>query len=115
MSPLAFVVVRLNEITPDGASTRISYGMKNLTHRNGPERPEALKLGERYKVSIKLNDIAHAFEAGNRIRVALSTTYWPMVWPSPEPVTLTVHTAGSLLDLPTRAPRPEDAKLAPFA
>jgi len=112
--PLAFVAVRLNEITPDGASTRITYGMKNLTHRKSDEQPEALKPGERYKVAVKLNDIAHAFAAGNRIRVALSTTYWPMVWPSPEPVTLTVFTAASRLELPTRLPRPEDKKLAPF-
>jgi putative CocE/NonD family hydrolase len=113
--PLAFVVVRLNEITPDGASTRITYGMKNLTHRRNDESPEALKPGERYEVNVKLNDIAHAFAAGNRIRVALSTTYWPMVWPSPEPVTLTVFTEGGGLEFPTRPPRPEDARLAPFA
>ena len=38
---------------------------------------------------------AHAFPAGHRIRVAISTSYWPMVWPSPEPATLTVHTGAS--------------------
>jgi uncharacterized protein len=113
--PWAFLAVRLNEVAPDGASTRITFGLLNLTHRESHETPEALQPGKRYRVAVQLNDIAHAFAAGNRIRVAISTTYWPLVWPSPEPVTLTLFTGASRLELPMRAPRPEDAKLRPFA
>src|SRR5262249_20652709 len=93
--PWAFLAVRLNEVAPDGASTRISFGLLNLTHRESHETPEALQPGERYRVAVQLNDIAHAFAAGNRIRVAISTTYWPLIWPSPEPVTLNVFTGAS--------------------
>ena len=32
---------------------------------------------------MQLNDIAHAFPAGHRMRIALSTSYWPIAWPSP--------------------------------
>jgi hypothetical protein len=64
---------------------------------------------------VQLNDIAHAFAAGNRIRIAISTAYWPLVWPSPEPVTLQLFTGPSRLELPVRAPRPEDAKLRPLS
>jgi putative CocE/NonD family hydrolase len=113
--PWAFVAVRLNEVAPDGASTRISYGLLNLTHRNGHERPLALVPGERITVTVQLNDVAHAFAPGNRIRVALSTSYWPLVWPSPEPVTLGVFAGASRLMLPSRAPRAEDKKLRPFS
>jgi len=63
---------------------------------------------------VQLNDIAYAFPAGHRVRLALSTSYWPTVWPSPEAVTLTVYTGASTLDLPERPPRAEDAALAPF-
>ncbi len=112
--PTAFVAVRLNEVAPDGASTRITYGLLNLAHRDSHEHPEALVPGKRYRVTVQLNDIAHGFAAGNRIRVAISTSYWPLVWPSPEPVTLTVFTGASSLELPVRAPRPEDARLPPF-
>jgi uncharacterized protein len=35
--------------------------------------------------------------------VSLSTSYWPMIWPSPEPVTLTVFNAASFMDIPVRA------------
>jgi uncharacterized protein len=43
---------------------------------------------------------------------AVSPTYWPWAWPSPEPVTMTVH--GGRLELPVREPRTEDAELRPF-
>jgi putative CocE/NonD family hydrolase len=113
--PLAFIAARLNEVMPDGTSARVTYGLMNLTHRDSHQFPKPVVPGERMRVSVQLNDCAHAFEKGNRIRVALSTSYWPLVWPSPEPVTLTVFTGASKLELPSRAPRPEDAKLRPFS
>jgi putative CocE/NonD family hydrolase len=113
--PTAFVAVRLNEVAPDGASTRVTYGLLNLTHRDSHENPQALEPGKRYQVSVQLNDIAHGFAAGNRVRVAVSTNCWPLSWPSPEPVTLTVFTGASRLELPVRAARPDDAKLRSFA
>lgn len=113
--PLALVAVRLNEVAADGTSSRVSYGLLNLTHRNGHEQPERLTPGEPVVVRVELNDIAHRFAAGHVIRVAVSTTYWPIAWPSPAPVTLVVDTAGSTLDLPIREPDPADAALPPFA
>jgi uncharacterized protein len=104
--------VRLCDLAPDGASTLVTRGLLNLTHRQGHERPRPLVPGEHYSVTVVLNAIAHAFPAGHRLRVALSPTYWPWAWPSPEPVTLTVHEGQ--LELPVRPPRPEDTTLAPF-
>ena len=46
--------------------------------------------GRRYSVRIQLNEAGAVFPAGHRIRVALSTSYWPMIWPSPEKATVTV-------------------------
>ncbi|WP_119462481.1 CocE/NonD family hydrolase [Rhodospirillaceae bacterium SYSU D60014] len=112
--PNAFVAVRLNDVAPDGASTRISYGLLNLTHRDSHEQPTQLEPGKRIRVTIKLNDIAHSFAPGHRIRVALSSSYWPIAWPSPEPVTLTLFAGASSLDLPTRSPREDDATLPSF-
>ena len=98
------------------ASTRITYGLLNLTHRDSHEHPDGRWCrASATRSRSSLNDIAHAFAAGNRIRVAVSTSYWPMVWPSPEPVTLTIFTGASRLELPVREPRAEDAKLRPFA
>ena len=112
--PVANVIVRLNDVAPDGASGRVSFGVLNLTHRNGHEHPEPLEPGRRYRVAIRLNDIAYSFERGHTLRVAVSSTYWPMIWPAPEPVELAVITGASQLELPVRPPRPEDEELPAF-
>ena len=70
-----------------------------------------MPVGKRVTVRVPLNDIAYSFKAGHRVRVAISTTYWPMVWPAPEPVTLRLTTGASVLELPVRARRPIDAKV----
>jgi putative CocE/NonD family hydrolase len=109
--PVAFVCVRLNDVAPDGASTRVTYGVFNLTHVESPEKPVALVPGRRYTVRVPLVDAGYSFRKGHRIRVAVSTTYWPLVWPSPEPVTLALHAGSSALELPLRPPRRQDAKV----
>ncbi len=112
--PTANVAVRLCDVAPDGSSLRVTYGVLNLTHRDGHAEPEPLVPGTRYTVDVRLNDIAHAFPAGHRIRVAVSTTYWPIVWPSASQCCLHISAGESRLTLPVRAPREEDSALKPF-
>jgi hypothetical protein len=112
--PVALIAVRLSDVAPDGAATRVTYGVLNLTHRDGHERPSPLEPGRRTRVRVALNDAAHSFARGRRLRIAISTSYWPIVWPAPENVRLTVHTGASRLVLPVRPRRAEDAALAPF-
>jgi len=111
----AFVCVRLNEIRPTGESLQISYGILNLTHRDSHEFPAALVPGKRYTVRVQLNDIAHTFAPGSRIRIAISTAFWPIVWPSPRPATLCLITGVSMLCLPAREPNAADAEARPLA
>ena len=107
--PAAFVAVRLSDVAPDGAATRITYGVLNLAHRDGHETAEALQAGTLYSIRVQLNESGYAVPSGHRLRLAVSTAYWPMVWPSPHRATLTLHTAGSRLEVPVRPPSPEDA------
>ncbi|TDQ50251.1 CocE/NonD family hydrolase [Actinorugispora endophytica] len=101
--PVAMVAVRLSDVAPDGAATRVTYGLLNLAHADGHERPEPLEPGRRHTVSVVLNGAAQAFPAGHRIRVSLSTSYWPLAWPPPEPVLLSVFFGGdTALRLPVR-------------
>jgi len=110
--PVANLAVRLCDVHPDAASLRVSYGILNLTHRNGDETPAPLVPGHRYRVRVQLNDAGAAFPAGHRVRVALSTAYWPLIWPSPEIATVTVF--GGSLELPVRVPVADDALLPPL-
>jgi predicted acyl esterase len=110
--PLANLVARLCDVHPSGESLRVSYGVLNLTHREGHERPTPLAAGERYRVRIQLNDAGSTIPSGHKLRLAISTAYWPMIWPSPE--TATVLIFAGMLDLPQRSPNVADARLAPF-
>jgi predicted acyl esterase len=110
--PMANLVVRLCDVHPSKESLRVSFGVLNLTRRNGHEKPELLAIGERYRVRIQLNDAGSVFPAGHRVRLVLSTAYWPMIWPCPEKATLLI--SGGALDLPVRPPSAADALLPPL-
>ena len=112
--PVAMIAARLSDVAPDDKATRVTYGLLNLTHRDGSESPRPLEPGERYRVHVTLNGIAQNFPAGHRLRLSLSTSYWPLAWAAPEPVRLTIHTGGSSLRLPVRPPRTGDEDLRPF-
>jgi putative CocE/NonD family hydrolase len=103
--PVAHLIARLCDARPDGTVLRVSFGVLNLAHRDSHESPSALEPGRRYRVRLKLNDCGARFPAGHRIRLALSTSYWPMVWPAPERATVTLF-GGSLM-LPVRPVRSE--------
>ncbi|MFD0021692.1 CocE/NonD family hydrolase [Streptomyces sp. NPDC058382] len=113
----AQLTVRLSDVAADGRATRVTYGVLNLAHRAGDEGPAPLEPGKRYRVRIPLNGVAQAFPAGHRIRLSLSTSYWPLVWPAPAPALVSVHESGSSVTLPVRpaesAPE-EAASCAPF-
>ncbi|EPC02011.1 peptidase S15 [Litchfieldella anticariensis FP35 = DSM 16096] len=111
--PVAMVALRLSDIAEDDKATRVSYGLLNLTHRDSDEHPEPLEPGKRYRVRVLLKHIAQQFPAGHAIRLALSTSYWPLAWPAPRPVKLTVCPGKSRLILPVRAPRPEEEAALP--
>ncbi|MGZ8630302.1 MAG: CocE/NonD family hydrolase [Actinomycetota bacterium] len=107
--PLAFVIARLCRVAPDESSTLISRGALNLAHRDGHEQPEPLESGRKYEVEIELDAVGQAVAAGDHLRLAISTTYWPWLRPSPDEVTLTLVTGESTwIDLPVRSLEPGD-------
>jgi len=113
--PVAMVAARISDVAPDGQATRVTYGLLNLTHRDSDAHPTPLEPGRRYRVRLPLNGIAQSFPAGHRIRLSISSSYFPLAWPAPEPATVTVYTGTSALTLPVRPRRDaEDAALRPL-
>jgi len=110
--PVATIVARLCAVTPDGKSALLTWGALNLTHRASHAEPEAMKKGRFYDVTVVMNAIAQRVAAGSRLRLALSTGSWPLLWPAPEEAALTLDLAASGLDLPVL---PGDARLDPPA
>jgi hypothetical protein len=67
-----------------------------------------------YRVTVQLNHAAQVLPSGHGIRVSISTSYWPLVSPPPQPVRLDVHAGASRLHLPCRPSDPADDALHDF-
>src|SRR5205807_5893822 len=70
------VVVRLCEVAGDGRSRRLSWGARNLALSDDLSAPRrAGATSRRVIVDVALFSIAETLAAGNRLRIALSTSY----------------------------------------
>ena len=109
-----FVVARLCDLRPDGTSAFITMGALNLTHRGGHDRVEPMTPGQPVEAVLRFNDIAYRLPRGHRLRLSLSTSYWPMLWPSAAPLSLEVDAAATALSVPLR-PALEDEEAPRFS
>ncbi|MBQ1401271.1 MAG: CocE/NonD family hydrolase [Firmicutes bacterium] len=98
--PSAFIYAQLSDVWPDGAVTRVSYGLMNLTHLKGHDIVEYLEPGRKYKAKVELDVCGHNFAAGHRIRLTLANSFWPMIWPSPEIATIRMDLETAKFTLP---------------
>jgi uncharacterized protein len=98
--PEAMIAVRLNTVAPDGAVARIAYGLLNLAYRQGFDRALPLTPGERVTVTVPLKMVGFRIPAGHRMRLAVSTHYWPLAMPLPGSAMVTLY--GGRLTLPQR-------------
>jgi uncharacterized protein len=105
-APLAHLFVRLSDVRPDGAVTLVTGGGRNGAHRRSSDRPEALIQGEVDRFEVPLRFTSWTFPPDHRIRVAISNHLWPMMWPTPYPLTMSLHLGESHIALPVI--RPED-------
>ncbi len=94
------LAVRLCDLRPDGTSALISHGFLNLRHHLSHETPEDLEPGQPIEVMITLDRCAYRLPQGHRLRVAVSTAYWPFIWPDAEAAGVTI--TGGLIALPIR-------------
>ncbi|KRF09466.1 peptidase S15 [Arthrobacter sp. Soil782] len=93
------VFARLCDVAPDGSSTLITRGAINLCKRNGMDHAEDVVPGEFVEAEIELRAISWQLPAGHKLRLALSNTYWPWIWPHGEQGALTIDASGSELSL----------------
>lgn len=105
--PNAMVAVRLVDVAPDDTATMITRGVLNLAHRDSHEEPSDVPVDVPFTVRFPLHSIGYRLPEGHRLRIAVAPTLWPMVWPSPTPVTLGIHAAQSAIHLPVHAPATE--------
>jgi putative CocE/NonD family hydrolase len=118
-APLAHFFARLSDVSPDEHVTLVTGGGLNSAHRNSAEHPEPLKPDAVDRFEVPLRFTSWVFPAGHRFRLAVSNHLWPMMWPTPYRMTMSLHVADSRLVLPVvplesrDAPRFESPHKAP--
>jgi len=93
-APRANWVVRLSDVAPDGTVTQVAGAAFNGTHRSSARQPEDLVPGEEFDLAIELHFTSWEFPAGHRVRLSVNNAQWPMLWPTPYPMTTTLRLGG---------------------
>lgn len=109
-SPQANLVAVLSDVAENGKATLMSFGVLNLTHRNSHAAPEPMPDGP-VPVRLQLNACGQRIAKGRRLRLALSSAYWPVVWPSQSKAALTL--TDTVLELPVHAGAPAPNRFLP--
>jgi uncharacterized protein len=102
--PLAEWFARLSDVAPDGDVTQVTGAGLNGAQRDSTSEPRDLEPGKIYALDIRMHLTSWIFPKGHRIRVAISNALWPMIWPTPYPMTTSLTLGGdtgSRLILPT--------------
>jgi hypothetical protein len=101
---VATLVCRLMDVAPDGTPQQVSAGLLDLTHRESHAEPTPLEPGAVVAARVPLRSAGYRFAVGHRLRLTVSTAYWPVIWPSPLPGSIRIHHGrghASRLVLPT--------------
>jgi hypothetical protein len=106
-APVAMLSVRLCDVAPDGSVALVSPGVLNLTHRRSHTSPEPLVAGSVEEVRVPMRTAGYRWLPGHRIRIAIASSLWPVLWPTPYPATIRIHRGAatpSRLELPIVPP-----------
>jgi hypothetical protein len=106
-APRANWIARLSDVAPDGIVTQVAGAAFNGTHRESAREPGDLVPGEWFPLDIEMHFTSWVFPRGHRIRLAVNNAQWPMLWPTPHPLTTSLQIGGaqaSALSLPVVPP-----------
>ena len=93
--PQTHFIGRLGDVSPNGEVTLVTGAGINGSHRNSSSAPEHLIPGKTYPLEIELHFTSWTFKKGHRIRIAISNGQWPMIWPNPSAMEMTLYSGGS--------------------
>jgi hypothetical protein len=102
-APLANWFARLSDIAPDGSVTQVTGAGLNGAHRDSMSDPQDLEPGKFYPLNIEMHLTSWVFPKGHRIRLSIANALWPMILPTPYPMTTSLElgdSSGSRLVLP---------------
>ncbi|MEG9862203.1 MAG: CocE/NonD family hydrolase [Parvularculales bacterium] len=109
----AQIACRICEVLPDGRSNLVTRTVLALELDETLDGLRQTEPGQPQHYRITFPAVSYRFSAGNRIRLALGASYWPLVWPVSSITPLKVNTAGAVLSLPLQ-PRAVKEIPSPF-
>ena len=118
-APHADWFARLNDVAPDGTVTLVTGAGQNGAQRESAREPKAIEPGKPFPLEIELHFTSWVFPKGHRIRFAVSNAQWPMIWPTPYPMTTKLFMGASATRLvlpvapPAERPSPQYLPLGP--
>lgn len=81
---VASFVAKLADVAPDGHSALIVDGSLNGTRRQSFTDPSPMTPGEIYELHIPMWPTGWVIKPGHRLRLAISSSDFPNLWPTPE-------------------------------
>jgi putative CocE/NonD family hydrolase len=81
---------RICDVAPDGSVGLVAGAGMNGAHRESMSKPRPLEPGREETIAFDLHFTSWVFPAGHRIRLAVSNACWPMIWPSPSAMTMSL-------------------------
>jgi len=93
-APLAHWFVRLNDVAPDGTVTLVASAGFNGAHRDSARNPQPLEPNRAFFLEIEMHFTSWIFPKGHRMRLAVGNAQWPMIWPTPYPMTTSLYLGG---------------------
>jgi putative CocE/NonD family hydrolase len=73
----------LADVYPDGYASLVADGALRVRYRNSFEKPERMEPGKPYEITVDLGSTSKLFEAGHRLRIAISSSSFPRIEPNP--------------------------------
>ncbi len=94
------IALRINDVAPDGSVCRVVMAMRNLALDDMLDAPDGAPVcNHEFRVRFPTN--AYRFKAGHKVRLALTASHWPLVWPSPAATKMYLQEIDAVLTLPT--------------
>ena len=104
--PRRQLCLRLNDVAPDGTSARITWAVRNLVLNDDLDAPETPVPDGRRTIYIRFPYTAYRIRAGHKLRLAVSQSYWPMVWTPPTIGRVTLFGGCLTVRVPKTNPEP---------
>lgn len=98
------LVCRLCDVAPDDRSNLVTRTVLNLELDETLDERRTFIGGDLQDVIVKFPTSAYRFAAGHRIRLAIGSSYWPLVWPPKRVTDLDIVVENSRLVLPHEPP-----------